>query len=69
MGKLLKRLKVPKTEKKKVSLFISEEILKRMEELRGKVGNITKSEFVERLLEYSLSELERELKKENKEEK
>jgi len=69
MGKLLKRLKVPKTEKKKVSLLISEEILKRMEELRRKVGNITKSEFVERLLEYSLSELEKELKKENKEEK
>jgi len=73
MGRLLKRLKVQKVKKKKVSLLISEELLERLEKVRNEINYPNKGEFVEKLLDYALSELERELnrakKSENKEEK
>jgi len=73
MGRLLKRLKVQKIKKKKVSLLISEELLERLEKVRNEINYPSKGEFVEKLLDYALSELERELnqvkKSENNEEK
>jgi len=65
MGRLLKRLQKPKTGKKKVSFILSEQTIEKLEELRELVGYQNKSEFVEKLLDFALIELEKELKKAN----
>jgi len=65
MGRLLKRLQKPKTGKKKVSFIFSEQTIEKLEELRELIGYQNKSEFVEKLLDFALTELEKELKKAN----
>ena len=52
-----------KTEKRKVSFMLAEQTLKKLEELQGQVNCKNKSEFIEKLLEFALEELEKELRR------
>lgn len=66
MSRLLNRLKVKRFKKKKVSFVLSENILEDIENLRAQLNVENKSLFIEKLLEYAIEELKKELKKENR---
>jgi len=63
MGRLLRRIQKTRIKKRKVSFMLPEQLLKKMDELQEQIECQSRSDFVEKLLEFALEKLEGELRK------